>query len=58
MLGCDTHRASIELYMSLEGKVALKVEAVIMNANGTSNVTEMWDAVDRAFLPIDNRESK
>ncbi len=23
-----------------------------------SNIDEMWDAVDRAFLPIDHRESK
>ncbi len=43
MLGWDTNRAAIELYMSLEGKAALKVEEVIMNANGTSNIIEMWD---------------
>ncbi len=53
MLGWDTHRAGIELYMSLKGKADLKVEEVIMNAEGTSNITEMWDALDRAFLPID-----
>ncbi len=58
MLGWDTHRVGIELYMSLEGKAALKVKEVVMNANGMSNVTEMWDALDRAFLPIDHRESK
>ncbi len=32
MLGWDTDRAGIELYMSLEGKAALKVEETIMNA--------------------------
>ncbi len=58
MLGWDPNRARIELYMSLEGKAALKVEEVVMNANGMSNVTEMWNALDRAFLPIDHRESK
>ncbi len=44
--------------MCLEDKAALKVEEVVMNDNGISNVTEMWDALDRAFLPIDYRESK
>ncbi len=44
--------------MSLEGKAALKVEEVVMNANGTSNLTEMWNAHDHAFLPIDHCESK
>ncbi len=58
MLGWDTNRAGIELYMSLEGKAALKVQEVIMNANGTSNVTEIWDALDHAFLPINHHESK
>ncbi len=58
MLGWDTNRAGIELYMSLEGKAAMKVEEVVMNAKGTSNVTEMWNAPDHAFLPIDHRESK
>ncbi len=29
-----------------------------MNANGTSNIAEMWNAHDRAFLPIDHHESK
>ncbi len=58
MLGWDTNRAGIELYMSLEGKAALKVEEIIMNAQGTSNVAEMWNALDRAFLPIDHHESK
>ncbi len=58
MLGWDTPRAGVELYMSLEGKAALKVEEVVMSANGISNVTKMWDALDRAILPIDYRESK
>ncbi len=58
MLGWDTRRAGVELYMNLEGKVALKVEEVIMNANGISNITEMWDALDCSFLPIDYRETK
>ncbi len=49
MLGWNTHRAGLELYISLEGKASLKVEEVIMNANGTSN---------HAFLPIDHHESK
>ncbi len=58
MLGWNTNRAGIELYMILEGKPALKVEEVVINARGMSNVTEMWDALDRAFLPIDHHESK
>ncbi len=58
MLGWDTKTAGIELYMSLEGKAAMKVEEVIMNANGTSNVAEIWNVLDCAFLPIDHRESK
>ncbi len=58
MLGWDTHNIGVELYMSLEDKAALKVKEVIMNANGMSNVTKMWDTVDRAFLPIDHRELK
>ncbi len=58
MLDWDTKRAGIELYMSLEGKAALKVEEVIMNANGTSNLTEIWNALDHAFLSIDHCESK
>ncbi len=44
--------------MSLEGKTARKVEEVIINASGTSNVTEMWDTLNHAFLPIDHCESK
>ncbi len=44
--------------MSLEGKAALKVEEVGMNAQATSNVTEMWNTLDHAFMPIDYRESK
>ncbi len=56
MLGWDTNRAGIELYMSLEGKAALKVEEVVMNANSTSDVAEMWNALDHAFLPINHRE--
>ncbi len=58
MLGWDTHRAGVELYMSLEGKASLKVEEVFMNANDMSNITEMWEALHHAFLPIDHRESK
>ncbi len=58
MLGWDTHRAGIELYMSLEGKAALKDKEIIMNVNGTSNITEMWNALDHAFLPINHHESK
>ncbi len=58
MLDWDTKRAGIELYMNLEGKAALKVEEVVMNANGMSNLTEMWNALDRAFLPIDHCELK
>ncbi len=54
MLGWDTNRAGIELYMSLEGKAALKVEEIIMNANGTSNVAKMFNSLNRAFLPIDH----
>ncbi len=56
MLGWSNDRAGIELYMSLEGKAALKVEEVIMNAKGKSNFAGMWDALDLAFLPIDHRE--
>ncbi len=58
MLGWDTNRARNELFMNLEGKAALKVEEVVMNANDISKVAEMWDALDCAFLPIDHRESK
>ncbi len=58
MLAWDTHRAGIELYMSLEEKAALNVEEIVMNANGTSNVTEMLDTLDNAFLPIDQSELK
>ncbi len=57
MLGWDTHRAGVELYMSLEGKAALNVEEVVMNADGMSNVTEMWDTIGHAFLLIEHRES-
>ncbi len=58
MLGWSNDRAGIELYMSLEGKAALKVEEVVMNAKGTSNLAGMWDTLNRAFLPIDHRESR
>ncbi len=58
MLGWDNRRAGVELYMNLEGKAALKVEEVIMNANGISNVTEMWVTLDPAFLSIDLCESR
>ncbi len=58
MLDWDTKRAGIELYLSLEGKHALKVDEVIMNSNGTSHITEMWNALDHAFLSIDHTELK
>ncbi len=58
MLGWSNDRAGIELYMSLEGKAALKVEEIVMNAKGTSNFAGMWDALDRAFLLIDHRGSR
>ncbi len=58
MLGWDTNRAGIDLYMSFEGKAALKVEEVVMNVNGASDVAEMWNALQHAFLPIDHHESK
>ncbi len=58
MLDWDTKRAGIELYMSLESKAALKVEEVVLNANDTSNNTEMWRVLNRAFLPIDHCESQ
>ncbi len=44
--------------MSVEDKAALKVEEVVMNANGMSKVSKMWDTLYRAFLPIDHHESK
>ncbi len=44
--------------MIFEGKAALKVEEVVMNANSTSNIAEMWNALECAFLPIDHRESR
>ncbi len=44
--------------MSLQGKAALKVEEVVMNANGTSNITEMWNALDCAFVLINHCELK
>ncbi len=58
MLGWDTNRAGIELYKSLKGKDVLKVEEVVINANGTSDLAEMWNALDHAFLPIDHGETK
>ena len=58
MLGWDNNKAGIELYMSLGGKAALKVEEVVMNANGNIVVDDLWTSLDRAFLPIDHRESK
>ncbi len=58
MLGWDINRAGIELYMSLEGKAALKVEEVVMIVKRMSNIGEMWNALDHAFLPIDHCESK
>ncbi len=44
--------------MSLEGKAALKVEEVIMDAKGTSNLAGLWDNIDRAFLFINHHESR
>ncbi len=58
MLGWEINRVAIELYMSLEGKAALKVEEVVMNAQCTSNVEKLWNALDRAFLRIDHGKSK
>ncbi len=29
-----------------------------MNANGTSDIAKMWNALDHALLHIDHRESK
>ncbi len=58
MLCWSNDRAGIELYMSIEGKAALKVEEVVMNAKGTSNLAGMWDALDHVFLPIDHHESR
>ncbi len=50
MLCWDDHRAGVELYISLEGKAALKIEEVLESADGTWDVTKMWDALDPAFL--------
>ncbi len=58
MLHWSNDRAGIELYMSFEGQAALKVEDVIMNSKGTSNLAGMWDGLDHAFLPIDHHESR
>ncbi len=58
MLGWDDYRTAVEFYMSLEGKAALKVEEVVINADSTGNVSDMWEALDHAFLPIDHSESK
>ncbi len=58
MLCWDDHRAGVELYISLEGKAALKVEEVVESADGTWDNTKMWDALDRAFLPIYHRASR
>ncbi len=48
MLGWDNYRTAVELYMSLEGTAALKVE-VVENADSTGNVSDMWEALDHAF---------
>ncbi len=58
MLRWSNDRAGIELYMSSEGKAVLKVEEIVMNVKGMSDLTGMWDALDRVFLPIDHRESR
>ncbi len=57
MLEWDDHRTAVELYMSLKGKAALKVE-VLENADSTGNVSDMREALDHAFLPIDHSELK
>ncbi len=44
--------------MSLEGKPTLKVEEVVENADSTGNVSDMWEALDHTFSPIDHSESK
>ncbi len=49
---------TIELYMSLEGQAALKVEEVVESSDGMMDVTKMWEALDRALLLIDYRESR
>ncbi len=41
MLGWDDYRTTVELYMRLDGKAALKVEEVVVNANSTGNVSDM-----------------
>ncbi len=58
MLGWEDYRHAVELYMNLEGKAALKVEEVIVNADSTENISDMWEALDHEFLPIDHSESK
>ncbi len=58
MLGWEDHRTAVELYMNLEGKAALKVEEVIENADSTGNVSDMWEALDCAILPIDHSQLK
>ncbi len=58
MLGWDDYRTAVELYMSLEGKGTLKVEEVVENADSTGNVSDMWEVLDCAFLPINHSESK
>ncbi len=58
MLGWDDCRTAVELCMSLEGKAALKVEEVVVNADSTGNVSDIWEALDCTFLPIDHSESK
>ncbi len=50
------NKAGIELYMSFGGKAALKVEEVVINANSMSDISKMWNALDRAFLYIDHLE--
>ncbi len=52
VLGWNDYRTAVELYMSLEGKAALKVEEVIENAVSTGNISDIWEALDRAFLTI------
>ncbi len=58
MLRCDDYRTAVKSYMSLEGKAALKVKEVVVNADSTGNVSDLWEALYHAFLPIDHSESK
>ncbi len=56
ILGWDIYRTVVELYVSLEGKAAQKVEEVVLNAGSTGNLFDMWKALNHAFLPINHSE--